>query len=164
MNTLLLLASLSASPLAVAAPAAASTGPVVCTRTAHVVLTPGLTMAAQDFALRETGRFTSCSGPGADGLTGVFEVRGATGHGGCTGATVDAPTFTIRWSDGTESLGRNAEVVATPPVATGAGKIVSGRFAGRTATVAVLIVPQNPAACSTSGVTEVDTVGEFTFE
>jgi hypothetical protein len=111
--------------------------PVTCTRQFHVRLDPPLTFAERDHTFHEKGVFASCS----DGLDGTLEFSGGSFRGSCTGghASDDGGT-------------------------TAAGKIIEGRFSGRSITSHGDLLPTDPQNCSTSGVTDADLYGDWTFQ
>lgn len=163
MNLSRIAAALTAVALGLAGqPArAAETGePIACVRQGSVTTTPGLTFTAQDFTFDERGTLT-CRGTAGTALTAKVSVRRADmrAHGSCAFATFDG-LFTAEWSDGTTSRGRGVGTVI-PPVATAKGEFTDGRFAGRTFTTRVLLMPRDPELCASAGVTEIGYVGEL---
>lgn len=154
--------TIAATPAAGAAAANAKDS-ITCARQGHVTISPGLTMSPKDFTFDELGTFGPCFGPGGKSpLTGTVTVtRGdrTRGHGSCTGAQFKVP-FTVAWNDGTTSKGNAAGTVAPPFVFAG-GQITEGTFAGHSYTTELIVIPQHPELCASTGVTEIDYYGEI---
>lgn len=148
--------------LALAVPtgsAAANTDSVTCQKPTHIVVSPPLTFTKQHHTFYETAQFTSCS----DGVSGTLEADGGTIDGSCAGGFGESKGWTVKWSDGTTSVGVAAGDVIPPFVIT-EGKILKGRFAGRTWQFRALVAPEDPQKCFGSGVTEADVNGLWTFK
>jgi hypothetical protein len=133
---------------------------VTCTRQFHVRLDPPLTFAERDRTFHEKGVFASCS----DGLDGTLEFSGGSFRGSCTGGHASDDGGTIRWSDGTTSVQSVRADLVAPPFFTAAGKITEGRFSGRSITSHGYLLPTDQQNCSTSGVTDADLYGDWTFQ
>ena len=148
--------------VAVAAPVAAAeeSGPVTCRREFSITLNPPLTSAEQDHTFDEKGVFASCS----NGLEGVLEFDGGTFRGSCKGGRAQSEGGVIKWNDGTTSVERAQADVVVPPFFTLVGEITEGKFTGRSVRSHGYLVPADPQNCLTSGVTDVDVFGEWTFE
>lgn len=155
-----LVASLSVLVLGMPHAYAAETGPVTCKRELKVTLNPPLIFTEQDHTFDEAGVFASCS----NGLEGTLEFKGGTFRGSCKGGHAESRGGVIKWNDGTTSVEEADADIVVPPFFTATGKITEGRFAGRSITSKGYLVPKDPQNCLTSGVTDADLLGDWTFE
>lgn len=136
---------------------------VTCARDGTVILTPGLTMTAQDFTFTELGRLGPCVGSDGSMMSGTVRVTdGGRGTGTCSGIELTAP-FSVEWDDGSTSTGE-AAATSAGAVVLATGEIISGRFAGKSFSTYPVVSPHNPELCLSSGITEVDYYGEIVFE
>ncbi len=150
--------SAGASP---ASPAADPTSAGNCPFTSSIKLTPGLTIAPQDFTFTQSGTVGPCQGGDGDALSGSLVILKGMGNGGCPSANVTAP-FTVEWDNKKKSEGT---VKATTVLAAGqiTGTITKGLFAGKAFTGAIAINPQGPVQCGTTGITDAVIYGALSF-
>jgi hypothetical protein len=145
----------AAGPNARAADLAAGSPPVSCAGSARVLVTPGLTMTAQDFGFVLTGTF-----PCAGGETATITAKG-TGNGSCLSTHTTVP-FTVTWADGGKSRGES-EATTSGPIAVMSGRLVEGAFAGAAVVASLLLVPSDPFQCGLNGVTAAVAHGQIGF-
>ncbi|HUR74308.1 MAG TPA: hypothetical protein VMZ00_08530, partial [Sporichthya sp.] len=99
-------AAVAALLLPLAAPAAAAPAGhvMVCTRSGHVSLTPGVTATeSKDFTFTERGEFSHCNGPDGQLLSTTFAHDVGTGSGQCGLVRGSIPSAPLRWSNGKAS-------------------------------------------------------------
>lgn len=165
MNTLTpALAALATLVLPLASPAAAAPADsvMVCTRSGHVSLSPGvIATEAKDFTFTEWGEFSNCNGPG--GLSATFEHDVGTGSGQCGLVVGSIPQAPLRWSNGQASV-ISAEATIYGALSVVTGKVLSGQFAGARLLASAILTPADPSGCLGSGLSESDYVGEIRFD
>lgn len=151
------------APLSVPVPGHAAGLPtMVCLRSGHLTISPGVTMEARDFAFTERGRLESCNAPDGSVLSADVASKGK-GHGGCSGAAIFDVPFTFRWSNGETSSGM-AEASTLGNVGYTTARITEGLFKGARIESVPVLIPADPSGCLGSGVTETDYRGELRVE
>ncbi|GHF53023.1 hypothetical protein GCM10010218_38100 [Streptomyces mashuensis] len=127
-----------------------------CQGTESVAYSPGFTFQPRPFQVTTEGRFVSCVDAGGKVKSGTYGESFSL-FAGCDDL-LDGFTGrrTFRWSTGDASvaeIGGDSTAVAGQVVTTITGKVVEGRFEGRTV-VEIIALPQpNALQCLTTGFT-----------
>lgn len=151
------------APLSVPVPVHAAGPPtMVCLRSGHLTISPGVTMEARDFVFTERGRLEYCKAPDGSILSADLAAKGK-GHGACSSVTVADVPFTVSWSNGQTSAGI-AGATSLGNVAHTTGRLTDGLFAGARIESLPFLLPADPSGCLGSGLTETDYRGEMRVE